>query len=158
MGLRAQLFPGPAQSEPKDEWRGTERRLGDLNLSPSSEVPRYKELGLDREMGRAQADRSQEASPHKGTKNERAHVYFLNKCQWMDPCRVSSSSLPFLLGEMSVAFTQAESGFQLNLFRYGLPGSRSGPPPVCQRLQGLVIQAPPRLITTQKEEEQRDAR
>lgn len=53
-----------------------EGRLGDLNLSTSSEVPRYKELGLDREVGRAQAYGSQEVISHKATKNERAHVYF----------------------------------------------------------------------------------
>lgn len=76
MGLQAQLFPGPVQSEAKVEWRGTEGRLGDLNLSTSSEVPRYKELVLDREVRRAQADGSQEVIPYKATKNERAHVYF----------------------------------------------------------------------------------
>ena len=53
-----------------------EERLGGFHLSASSKVPKYKELGLDREVGRAPADGSQEAIPHKGTKNERAHVYF----------------------------------------------------------------------------------
>lgn len=77
----------------------------------------------------------------------------------MDPCRVSSFSLPFLLGEMPVAFTQAESGFQLNLFclwpsRLEVPAASS----LSETVQGLVVQAPPRLVTTQKEEEQGDAR
>lgn len=77
----------------------------------------------------------------------------------MDPCRVSSFNLPFLLGEMPVAFTQAESGFQLNLFRLwpcrlSVPAASS----LSETVQGFVIRAPPRVITTQKEEEQGDVR
>lgn len=74
MGLWAQLL-----LHLWNEWPGREGRPGGLNQFSGSEVSGTKEVGG------AKAD----GARNKRTKNERARVYFENKCQFMAPCHGS---------------------------------------------------------------------